>query len=278
MIFLIALIILVAYYVRWFRLTPPGQSRDTTFTFSVGFGLLVVNAILAFIFSLAYQRLEFKAVLIIVDFTLVAINGQYLDIHMPRMIISANCNGATYFVTDNTPFLDEQWPYRVMSKWAGAKYKYSYSWYLGNQPDTIICDGGKKETNFIGFGNLLFTDGEDKRSYVFGASAKFREHRYFLSDEWIVPVSCTSEQFWMCSTNIYTLYECDLDYTGCHPLPITFKGGGANIYHLTVDKEATEITLIEESVEYSGDGDETIVFTYGENPRCFVDGCSITNQ
>jgi hypothetical protein len=69
-----------------------------------------------------------------------------------------------------------------------------------------------------------------------------------------------------------------LDYTGCHPLPITYKGSGANTYSLTTNKETNEITLIEESVEYSADGDDTIVFTYGESPRCFVEGCSIINK
>ena len=164
----------------------------------------------------------------------------------------------------------------------------------------IICDEGKREANFVDTYNhvLYYTDGENARIYEEYVGAKLRGHRYFISRELSFPEDCTEEIF-NCALFNYTLFKCNLDYTNCNPLPIHYqRENSAKLLELRIDKKANEISLYEEGVHLSNiysespncppgittnetihdEEEDTLIFTYGENPRCYVDGCSITNE
>lgn len=276
--FIISIAVLVIFYLQWFRIAPftLGDNSDPTGGFIVGMILLGIFGALAFVLLRRRKPGILKDLLIFINVVFLAINTMYLIIYVPRIETSAQCNSITYYIAYGHPFGDAQWTYRQLTKWEGVfRYKSSFFGYApGRGPSEIICDRAKSETNIVSLypQQLRYTDGEHPRAYVYGASAQLQDHLYFLSDQWATPDKRTSEPCCSCNTEIYTLYECNSDYTGCNPLPISYIACYADDLALNADPATNEVSLVE---QYSGNDSETLIFTYGRNPRCYVDGCAI---
>jgi hypothetical protein len=272
--FLLTLALLVIVFIRWFWLTPIRLSYDTAGIIAGIILLIISGAIVGSIWR-ANKDGNADAVVVMASIALLGINYWYIDIHYPRVITTAKCNGARYTITRYSPLFDEQLEYRNLSIWKGVLYKSFFFGSSGIGGYKIICDEGKREANFVDTYNhvLYYTDGENARIYEEYVGAKLRGHRYFISRE--------------------------LDYTNCNPLPIHYqRENSAKLLELRIDKKANEISLYEEGVHLSNiysespncppgittnetihdEEEDTLIFTYGENPRCYVDGCSITNE
>jgi len=109
---------------------------------------------------------------------------------------------------------------------------------------------------------LEYTYGTYPRYYDY--PAQLNGHLYYLS---------YPEDFTYYKPTIFSLYECKLDNTSCKKLPIQYMGKGRS-------KETIADEITGEIKVFIDDqwGQDTLVFTWGENPRCYVEGCEILEE
>jgi hypothetical protein len=194
---------------------------------------------------------------------------------MPRVELAVKCNGITYYITSVRPLTDEQWTFDMYSKWEGI---YEFESFQFGVVKNIVCDKQNKETHFMNVYDIMsYSDGKNPQSFYEYASTQLKDSVYLISE---TSENCTllpnSEKYYNCDTSVYTLYKCRSDYTDCAPLPITYK---TNRYDTTYDLRANEKTSeISLFVMYSKSDNETLIFTYGENLRYYVDGCTINSK
>jgi len=143
--FSLTIVILVFFYLRWFRLTPFVFLDDPTTAFIAGLILLAVYGVFVRIFLRINKHISLKIILSFINIVFLVINSSYLHIHMPRIETAGKCNGVTIFITNGRPLLDEQWVYRQKSIWRGAFNYESYflDYAPGDGPREIICDEEK---------------------------------------------------------------------------------------------------------------------------------------
>ena len=69
------------------------------------------------------------------------------------------------------------------------------------------------------------------------------------------------------------IYQCELDNTGCAPLPFQYTGEDEIAY-----LEFNEATQEYEFYVWPDIGDEILVYSFGDHPRCYAEGCEILGQ
>jgi hypothetical protein len=265
--FVITLFILIIIFLAWFRLTPLmlNGNNDSDGAYVVGLILLGIYAAFVVLYRLSTNRRIIRTISSFFVIFLFFVFIFYLIIHLPSIEYTAQCNGNSYYTTANSPLGDEQWTSSQIAIWKGPfKYNSFFISYSGG-PYKIICDQEKKEANIIdlSMNNLAYTDGANPRNYDRFVGTKLGSHLYFMSDK------CNDWQPSTCASETYTLYECNLNYTSCDPLPIQYTAEYVDYLILEPDAKADGVNLKD---------DNTLIFTYGSHPRCFVDGCVITAQ
>lgn len=274
--FFLSIVVFIIFYLRWFRLTPFVFGDDPTTAFIGGCFLMIIYGTLATFFART-KSVALKVMLAIVNIMLLTINALYLIIHIPNIETTAMCNGIKYYITHGAPLGDEQWTYVQVSKWRGIFYE-SYFWgYSG--ANEIKCDVDNKEALFLDlYGDpptLTIIDGENSQRFYRFAGAQLGDDLFFLSEDWSLLDNCNSDKNQVCSVFIYTLYTCKSNYTECNSLPISYTAGYVDYLELRANETTHEVSLFQ---QYLGSDDESLVFTYGENSHCYVDGCTINNK
>jgi len=142
---------------------------------------------------------------------------------------------------------------------------FSYSGFT-----RIIVDEQNNEVSLLGFFGLVYTDGENPRSYDQPAS-EFKDHIYQFSD------SCNNfnneKGYYSCESYTYQLNECDINYKSCISLPIQYTVQDYGILLIIEGNEETD--EISAYNDWDDNPNRTLIFTYGEHPRCYVEGCEI---
>jgi hypothetical protein len=140
--FFISIVVFVLFYLWWFRLTPFVFLDYPTQAFLGGSIMLIIYSALSVAISRTKHNV-LKPILSIVNIIFFAMNFMYLDIHIPRIKTTANCNGVTYYITRYSPLLDERWTYVQESKWKGY-FNYESHFYGYDRPGLgekeIICE------------------------------------------------------------------------------------------------------------------------------------------
>jgi len=194
---------------------------------------------------------------------------------LPIVLDKAEISNTTYYLTgelevldihafhrlykcNNSSFLCEQTPF-----WAGEGASFL--------PLSLMIDKATdpNEINIVRtrpgdeFTFLVYTYGTKPRYYDYPVQRNDRlyylaHYRYTIYK----PVSTT-----------FVLYECELDNTSCKKLPIQYQGFGS-FRDTTVDETTGEISVfIDDQI-----GRDTLIFTWGETPRCYVQGCEILEE
>jgi len=134
----------------------------------------------------------------------------------------------------------------------------------------IIVDEQNNEVSLLGYRGLVFTDGENPRSYS-PPAAEFKNHIYQFSDE------CNNfnnnKGYYSCDSYTYQLYECDTNYKSCGSLPVQYTVRDFDA--LLVIEENEETSEINVYDDWDDNPNRKLIFTYGEHPRCYVEGCEI---
>jgi hypothetical protein len=136
--------------------------------------------------------------------------------------------------------------------------------------DKLIIDKEKNEISIIDSHyevGMSFTYGENPRRYE-RYPVQLGEHSYHLS----VKYGYESCQTTDCDTdnNIYTMYECNFDYTSCDQLPVQYEMTSGLWVNMILNEATGEIEIY--------DDNDRLIFTYREYPVCYVDGCVILDQ
>ena len=218
--------------------------------------------------SLSRDKVLF-ILLLIITLPVLAINVAYPISFFPRIVDKTEFGNFKYYIVWQTDI-----EYRsFLSLYKCKKESFSCSWlYWDSQRmnfDKILIDNEKNEVSAIrNFDlGLAFTDGGNPRRYE-GDSVQLGNHVYQMAID--------NHEFWKCMTApscdsyTYTLYECNLDYTSCNPLPMQYITTNEDVIFLNANEVASEINA-------SNDRD-TLIFTYGEHPQCYVEGCEILEQ
>jgi hypothetical protein len=136
--------------------------------------------------------------------------------------------------------------------------------------DEIIIDKERNEVSAVrGNLGLSYTDGNNPRVYE-GYSVQLGNHVYQMAINAREFLNCMKAP--SCDSYTYTLYECDLDYTSCDPLPVQYSETNHEYEwgYLDVNEATSEINAY--SIK------DSLIFTYGENPVCYIDRCVILDH
>lgn len=167
--------------------------------------------------------------------------------------------------TLNSDFHTLDWFYKCQYSSLGCQHLFSSYGLPGPE---LLIDEINNEVSLLAWGNLLVTDSKIPIYYT-GASGQLGDNLYVLSWDFFEDIECEG---YFCRTYIYNLNRCNLDYKGCEPLPIQYTAS----YDITPSWEANETK--QEISLYDDYDNETIIFTYGERPRCYADGCELLEK
>lgn len=203
---------------------------------------------------------------LVVIFPILATNMAYSVSCLPEIIDQKEFGNFKYYIVWGIDFdYRDHLSFYKCEKW-NIKCDKPYRTYSQMYFEKIVVDKEKNEVSAVDgkykFG-LVFTYGEKSRRYGRN-SVQLEEHAYQMAiDENDYKVCLTA-------TCTYTLYECDLDYTSCNPLPIQYSTTYDGFIYLSINETANEINAT--------DGDDNLIFTYGEHSVCHADGCVILGQ
>ncbi|MEW5940022.1 MAG: hypothetical protein AB1750_10195, partial [Chloroflexota bacterium] len=115
--------------------------------------------------------------------------------------------------------------------------------------------------------SLLYTDSLPPRT--FWEDLEFEGKRYYLA----YVCNPNPENKYDCIAT-YTLYQCELDNTSCVPLPFQYTEQDHQVEEIVMERDNTTNNV---KVSFYWDGITTLIFSYGDHPRCYVEGCEILN-
>jgi len=267
--FYITIAVLIFLYTWWFRLNPivfgPGEQAAAPLIF--GLILISVYGFSVGVVKLLYNNCSIKALFFAIAIFFLVTNAVFLFYYFPRLQASARFGETTYYITSNHPFL-ECCGYFQFTKWESV-FHYESNFYIYNMPPVqFIYDKKTDEVSLVdvsdGFERLYETFGKSHRSYE--GYAKLVNHLYYSS------AKCNRDGYGDCATWTYILYQCNLDNTSCSVLPIEYTTERNGWSSLQANESTKEINFYFESYFPP---DEILIYTYGQSPQCFIDGCSI---
>lgn len=264
-------------YFFWVRNNIPlvfyvSNYREISF---VGALLLSVGSIFT-IFALIYARHTGKSGIRIVGIVLFALTLPfncllvYVSPTLQTVLDKAQISNTTYYLTgeinlDGHFFRDL---YKCTNNHFACEKTPFYSGGGTNATHWRLMIDKTTDPNEINVIRVSY-DGDEVLEYTYGiqpryygcSPAKLNDHLYYLT----YPVYIEYYKL-----TIFTLYECKLDNTSCKKLPIQYTGTGRS-KETVADETTGEINVF----IHDKWGRDTLVFTWGENPRCYVDGCEI---
>lgn len=266
--FIICIPVFLVIYVRWFQLTPLGGSYQSLGAAGVTGGLIFLFLFSGSVVFLVRHRKRaflFSAVLFFVL-------NIYIITNFPVLLDSAKLNGVTYYLT-YTDSGDPSFITTELTIWKGwfkhemlqsSKYAgvFNYDYDLGLVG--VVAD-------FEDYEILLYSlrDGELLRSYH--QRTEYDNHLFYISRECINP---TGDKWNPCEKWKNTIYQCSMENISCVSLPFQYTSP-ERIVHLELNEISGEINFLING-DTSGPIDEFIlVYSYGPNPRCYVEGCEI---
>jgi hypothetical protein len=259
---------LILLYLWWFRLNPfvfgPGEQASDPLIF--GLVLLLIYIFIVGVMKFSRQGSFVRALSYVLAVLLSAINTLFMFFYLPRLQASARFGNTTYYITSNSPFL-ECCGYHQFTDWQGIHYESDFFAY--SLPSLkFIYDEKSSEVSVVKIyedsEQLYVTLGQPRRYYE--GYAQFRNQLYYGS------MKCNRRQAYSCESWTYSLYQCALDNTSCTKLPVEYTGSEG-----WINLQANELTdEIQFYIEFEISPDPgTLIYTYGQHPRCIVEGCSI---
>ena len=262
-LFPISIVIFVLIYMWWFRLTPwdPQEYCCSNGNYQFGLTLLVLFIGSGIFWLLTKNRNYLGMFFRITTIFFLILNSWYITLFVPRIIDAAKYNGIVYYLVSYYTGPDQPSTLYQLTKWYGM-FNYEIRdmdrWVWKGR---IFYDQKTNLVNIITLKNhLSYTDSIPPRYYEHD-SRQLGDHLYYVSQH------CE-----YCNTGPYTItmYECELDNTACAMLPFQYIGEG-EFWFLDINEGTKEI----EFYILPPSGGYVLAYSYGENPRCYVEGCEI---
>lgn len=203
----------------------------------------------------------------IATFPILVINIAYPVSLLPEISDQKEFGNSKYYVVWGIDFnYQSHMSFYKCKKWSIRcdRYRTYEQMYI----DKILIDIEKNEVSAIDSNfdlGLAFTYGDNSRSYD-AFPVQLGDHVYQPSTDHHYGNCETSD----CDIYTSTVYECDLDYTSCDPLPVQYSATSDTWIYLTANEDTDEINAYNFY--------DVPIFTYGEHPVCYVDGCVILDQ
>lgn len=210
-----------------------------------------------------------RILLFIVTLPILSINVAYPISYFPDVTDQKDWGNDRYYLVWEIEGMDANSNFMLYKcQKSSIKCEELYRTYSEMWVDTILVDKEKKEVSVID-GNfnkgLAFTYGENPRRYD-AFPVQLGDHIYQPTvgndDE-----HCETTD---CDFDVHNIYECNLDYTSCDRIPMQYSASWDVWIHLQVNETTNEINLY--------DDDDTLIYTYGEHPVCYVDDCVILDK
>lgn len=189
----------------------------------------------------------------------------------PEILNEAKLENYMYYIVSSVDWDNHSFQsfYRCNSLGFDCRELYfSYSGFV-----EIIVDEQNKEVSLLGFGGLVYTDGENPRSYDQPAF-EFKDHIYQFSN--ICNNFNNDKGYYSCESYTYQLYECDINHKSCISLPVQYTAQDyGTLLIIEGNEENNEINIYD---DWEDNINRTLISTYGKHPRCYVDGCEILEE
>jgi hypothetical protein len=194
----------------------------------------------------------------------------FIDIQT-KVIASAEYNGTNYFIVEHMTWDSWESPIQLEKR---CGYHMCGSYSLKGAPSMGFFYESKSNlvhvvSRYKDKERLIFTDSNPPRYYKDAADSM--NHRFYNSIDCIKRTEVTYG--YHCDSYRHIIYECELDNTGCVPLPFQFVS--VEDYSYLEFNEATQEIVLYVIPDI---GDDILVYSYGDHPRCHVEGCEILSQ
>ena len=267
--FYLTIAVLIFLYIWWFRLNPliSGPGEQTSGPFIFGLTLLLIYIFIIGVLKFWAHRSFSRALPLVLAILFLAVNSVFVFIYLPRLEASAHYGKATYYITSNLPFLD-CCSYHQFTEWQPIFHYESYFFGYHLPRVKFIYDTKLNEASLIDisedYEKLYETFAKSPRYY--DGYAQLENHLYYIS------TSCNLNKENLCETYTYVLYQCELDNTLCTGLPMKYTGEDGSV-DLQINESTKEINFYFWPNPYIDP--RILIYTYGQDPRCFANGCSI---
>jgi hypothetical protein len=252
-----------------------------------GAGVLVIGYALAIIKStfamlgmildknITYSKFNILGVVIFIFTIPLCCLGSLLSLQTPTVMDTVNINEHTFFLTGELEFLDSH-AYSRLYKCNKATYQCEQTIFFdggggaGFRPLHLMIDKLHNPNEV----NVIYTeyDSSERLEFTYGAQPRYYDYPVQLNDHLYYLAHYRYTEYRPVSTT-FVLYECELDNTSCKQLPIQYEGFG-RLRDTTVDETTGEINVfIDNQINQ-----DTLIFTWGEQPRCYVKGCEILDE
>ncbi len=270
----LSIVALTVVYAWWFRLIPLVRhtGADGSGTLLFGLNLLIAYFASVGVWALFRKRARPQAFLLVAVAVLLIVNIRFAFVYFPQLEASGEYGRTTYYLTSNAPFLD-CCPYHEFTKWeSGFKYDTRFMSYWGGYLKLVY----DPKQNLVSvaqrwppYDRLTYADTEPPRHY--DTQMPVGDHLYYTS------LDCAAgpkDRPYICDIWSYGLYECGLDNLSCVALPFRYLGDYSFDTSMALNEATGELDLYFDIGDYPGH--HTLIYSYGEHPRCYVDGCSLT--
>jgi hypothetical protein len=246
------------FYVRRFWLLP---SKEGLFSGIIWIFILVCIAVI-----LRIKKYPSWMVISLFVYFIFFSAANVLNIYFNVLRIDdyAKYNGVRYYIVSYPHYFDPPWRIYNFTEWSGlfrfksqqidhAGLKIRYDEKMGLVSLVSIGFDGQEQ--------LVFTDSDPPREYghIF---AQNNRNLYYIS-----PQCNQGDDGYFC---IYTLYQCEMDNTSCVLIPFRYTSRETYAY-LKFNETTDEIDVYIAPTF----GDDFLIYSYGDHPRCYVDGCEI---
>ncbi len=282
-VFIIAVSVLGVVYFIWMRFRIPlvfyinnyrniGYRGASVFYVSYVFIILMMYLLQISIQSFKTSKFGIlSAVMFVVTTLLCCISSAILP-SLPRVLDKIELSNTTYYLTGELEVLDSHAFHRL--------YKCTNTLFLCERTPFFVGGGASfrplhlmidKTTNPNKINVTSSCDGESSfLEYTYGAQPRYYDYPAQLNDRLYYLAYYDNPEP---KSTTFLLYECKLDNTSCKQLPIKYQGFGR--LRNTIANETTgEISVYIDSQT----NQDTLIFTWGEQPRCYVKGCEILEE
>lgn len=273
--FILLLVVYSLLYARWFIVSPIDKPSIDLGTFAFGLDLLIFSAVIFILWRVFGKHNILRRIFSTIEILFVVLIGFYLLSFMPELEQVASYNGQVYFLTYHREFLGNGMSFPLLAKWDN-KLHHSVSG-LGDTCCTLrlTYDPLLRVTSVVEITGdtqtLAFADTNPRRFYE--QDTQFGDYRYYPS--WDCYASAKSLHS-TCDVFTYTIFRCTLENTGCAQLPFQYTGEYVFEIKMFQDEQNKEINIYFWIGDYPGV--RTLIFTYGENSLCHLDGCQLLTQ
>lgn len=188
-----------------------------------------------------------------------------------KVIVSAKYNGVNYFIVEHMTWESWESPYRL-EKRCGYHMCGSYSlrgvsgigFFYESKSNLVHVVGHYENEEW-----LIFTDSNPPRTYeeYYDDFMGYRFYKTVDCTEW----EKTAKGYDYCIVYRLTVFECELDNTDC--VPIAQYLGEESKSYFEISDTAGEMNLFVFTV-----GEDKLVYSYSDHPRCYLEGCEILSQ